>query len=71
MKLFFADLHIHTALSPCAENEMTPPAIIKAAKAEGLDIIGISDLIRRVWWQLSRRKVRLKRNRHRRVKVRL
>ena len=43
MKLFFADLHIHTALSPCAENEMTPPAIIKAAKAEGLDIIGISD----------------------------
>jgi PHP family Zn ribbon phosphoesterase len=43
VKLFFADLHIHTALSPCAENEMTPPAIIKAAKAEGLDIIGISD----------------------------
>lgn len=43
MRLFLADLHIHTALSPCAENEMTPPAIIKAAKAKGLEIIGICD----------------------------
>lgn len=43
MRLFWADLHIHTALSPCAENEMTPPAIIKAAKAKGLEIIGICD----------------------------
>jgi len=38
-----ADLHIHTALSPCAENEMTPPAIIAAAKVKGLEIIGICD----------------------------
>ncbi len=43
MRLFLADLHIHTALSPCAENEMTPPAIIEAAKAKGLEIIGICD----------------------------
>lgn len=43
MRRFLADLHIHTALSPCAENEMTPPAIIKAAKAKGLEIIGICD----------------------------
>ena len=43
MRLFWADLHIHTALSPCAENEMAPPAIIKAAKAKGLEIIGICD----------------------------
>jgi PHP family Zn ribbon phosphoesterase len=43
VRLFWADLHIHTALSPCAENEMTPPAIIKAAKAKGLEIIGICD----------------------------
>ena len=43
MRLFLADLHIHTALSPCAENEMTPPAIVKAAKAKGLAIIGICD----------------------------
>lgn len=43
MRLFPADLHIHTALSPCAEDEMTPPAIIEAAKAKGLAIIGICD----------------------------
>ena len=43
MRLFWADLHIHTALSPCAENEMTPPAIVQAAKAKGLEIIGICD----------------------------
>lgn len=43
MRLFLTDLHIHTALSPCAENEMTPPAIITAAQAKGLEIIGICD----------------------------
>jgi PHP family Zn ribbon phosphoesterase len=43
VRLFSADLHIHTALSPCAENEMTPPAIIAAAKAKGVEIIGICD----------------------------
>lgn len=43
MRFYPADLHIHTALSPCAENEMTPPAIIKAAKMKGLEIIGICD----------------------------
>lgn len=43
MRFFPADLHIHTALSPCAENEMTPPAIIAAAKVKGLEIIGICD----------------------------
>lgn len=43
MRFLPADLHIHTALSPCAENEMTPPAIIAAAKVKGLEIIGICD----------------------------
>ena len=43
MRFFLADFHIHTALSPCAENEMTPPAIIAAAKDKGLEIIGICD----------------------------
>ncbi len=43
LKEFKADLHIHTCLSPCADIEMAPPAIIKQAKARGLDIIGICD----------------------------
>jgi len=38
-----ADLHVHTALSPCAENDMTPPAIVESALAEGLDMIAVCD----------------------------
>jgi 3',5'-nucleoside bisphosphate phosphatase len=38
-----ADLHVHTALSPCAENDMTPPAIVERAFAEGLAMIAICD----------------------------
>ncbi|MBN2307753.1 MAG: PHP domain-containing protein [Candidatus Hydrogenedentes bacterium] len=43
MRRFTADLHIHTALSPCAMAEMTPPAIVRAAAAQGLDMIAICD----------------------------
>ncbi len=43
MKTFFADLHIHTGLSPCAAEEMTPPAIVNAAVRSGLDLIAICD----------------------------
>lgn len=43
-KLFYAvDLHIHTALSPCAEDDMTPRNIVKAAIESGLNIIAITD----------------------------
>ncbi len=38
-----ADLHIHTALSPCASEEMTPPAIVRTALERGLDMIAICD----------------------------
>jgi len=38
-----ADLHIHTVLSPCGDIEMTPQHIIAAAKAQNLQIIGITD----------------------------
>lgn len=38
-----ADLHIHTVLSPCGDLEMSPAKIIDAAKAKGLDIVGITD----------------------------
>ncbi|HWQ03117.1 MAG TPA: PHP domain-containing protein [Candidatus Nitrosotenuis sp.] len=43
MKEFRADLHIHTCLSPCAELEMSPRNIVRAAKQKGLQVIGICD----------------------------
>ena len=42
MKAFY-DLHIHSALSPCAENEMTPNNIVNMACLKGLDIIAVTD----------------------------
>ena len=43
MNVCAADLHVHTALSPCAENDMTPPAIVHRALAEGLGMIDVCD----------------------------
>ena len=43
MRQFGADLHIHTALSPCAEDEMTPEAIVQKALKAGLTMIAICD----------------------------
>jgi len=43
LKLWAADLHIHTALSPCAADEMTPPAIVQAALERELSMIAICD----------------------------
>ncbi len=43
MKPFLADLHIHSGLSPCAADEMTPPAIVQAALEAGLEMIAICD----------------------------
>lgn len=37
------DLHIHSALSPCADNENTPNNIIGMAIVNGLDIIALTD----------------------------
>lgn len=37
------DLHIHSALSPCADNENTPNNIIGMALVNGLDIIALTD----------------------------
>ncbi|RCX08168.1 hypothetical protein DFR58_1459 [Anaerobacterium chartisolvens] len=39
----YTDLHIHSALSPCAENDMTPNNIVSMAVIKGLDIIAITD----------------------------
>lgn len=39
----FTDLHIHTALSPCADNSMTPNNIVNMALLKELDVIAVTD----------------------------
>jgi Predicted metal-dependent phosphoesterases (PHP family) len=39
----FYDLHIHSALSPCAADDMTPNNIVNMAILKGLDLIAITD----------------------------
>lgn len=43
MKVFKADLHIHTVLSPCGSLDMSPRQIVQAAIQNNIDIIGITD----------------------------
>ena len=43
MRKVRADLHLHTCLSPCADDLMQAAAIIEHAKQIGLDMIGICD----------------------------
>lgn len=42
MKLFY-DLHIHSCLSPCGNDEMTPNNIVNMAYLKGLNIISVTD----------------------------
>lgn len=42
MKIYY-DLHIHSCLSPCADDDMTPNNVINMAKLKGLDLISITD----------------------------
>lgn len=43
MKFFKADLHVHTCLSPCADLDMTPKAIVEKGLEQGLDVIAVCD----------------------------
>lgn len=43
MKEYFYDLHIHSCLSPCGDNDMTPNNIVGMAAVSGLEIIAITD----------------------------
>ncbi|NMB99683.1 MAG: PHP domain-containing protein [Thermoanaerobaculaceae bacterium] len=43
LKIFRADLHIHTCLSPCADLEMSPQNIVQKSLQKKIDIIGITD----------------------------
>jgi PHP domain. len=37
------DLHIHSCLSPCSDEDMTPANIVNMAKLTGLDVIAVTD----------------------------
>ncbi|MFA0816320.1 MAG: PHP domain-containing protein [Anaerofustis sp.] len=43
MNRYFGDYHIHSALSPCADDDMTPANIIGMAAIKGLDMISVTD----------------------------
>ncbi len=43
MSCLNADLHIHTCLSPCGDEDMSPRNIIRTAKERNMQIIAITD----------------------------
>ena len=43
MQTLSYDLHIHSCLSPCGEDDMTPANIAGMAKVIGLDVIALTD----------------------------
>ncbi|WP_296118615.1 PHP domain-containing protein [uncultured Eubacterium sp.] len=43
MKTLTYDLHLHSCLSPCGDNDMTPAMIAGMAKVIGLDLIALTD----------------------------
>ncbi|MBQ6894110.1 MAG: PHP domain-containing protein, partial [Clostridia bacterium] len=42
MKVYY-DFHIHSCLSPCGDNDMTPNNIVNMSALKGLDAIAITD----------------------------
>lgn len=43
MRKVYYDLHMHSCLSPCGENDMTPANIAGMAKLKELDVIALTD----------------------------
>ncbi len=43
MPRYAYDLHIHSCLSPCGDELMTPPNIVNMAALKGLDLIAVTD----------------------------
>jgi len=39
----WADMHMHSCLSPCADDDMTPQNIVNMALLKGLDMIAVTD----------------------------
>ena len=43
MSLYYCDLHIHSCLSPCGDDDMTPGNIVGMAVLNGLNIVALTD----------------------------
>lgn len=43
MSRLYYDLHVHSCLSPCGDDDMTPANIAGMAKVKGLDMIALTD----------------------------
>jgi PHP family Zn ribbon phosphoesterase len=43
VRVYASDLHVHTCLSPCADEEMSPGNIVRTAVEASLDIIAVTD----------------------------
>jgi len=43
MKRFYYDLHIHSCLSPCADNDNTPNNILGMASLSGINVLALTD----------------------------
>ena len=43
MKKYYYDLHIHSCLSPCGDNDSTPDSIAGMGELNGLDIMALTD----------------------------
>jgi PHP family Zn ribbon phosphoesterase len=43
VRAYAADLHVHTCLSPCADEEMSPRNIVRTALETSVDIIAVTD----------------------------
>jgi len=43
MEHLYYDFHIHSCLSPCGDDEMTPGNLVGMAKVKGLDVIALTD----------------------------
>ena len=43
MERLFCDLHIHSCLSPCGDNDMTPANILGMAAVKGLQMVAVTD----------------------------
>ena len=39
----YYDLHIHSCLSPCGDDDMTPANLVGMAAVKGLDVIALTD----------------------------
>lgn len=43
MKGLYYDLHLHSCLSPCGDDDMTPANLVGMAAIKGLDVIALTD----------------------------